>query len=217
MRRRAGRRRPEASAMDARDRWLSRRAVLGAVAASALGVGRSWAQEPEVDVVIVGAGAAGIGAALALQGQGLSYKLIEAEDRIGGRAFTDSKTFDIPFDIGCAWIHRALPDNPVLQWAQRLGFETRFHDLGLNHLFYGPKNYDPALGQAEIDTKVLHAAIERAAAQGQDVAPSTLVADWAVPMDAAALETGQMDAAVDLYAASSLELGMMPDYDPNRL
>ena len=204
--------------MDPRGPWLSRRAALGAaLAAGALAATRSWAAESEVDVVIVGAGAAGIGAALGLHGQGLTYKLIEAESRIGGRAFTDAGTFDIPFDIGCAWIHRALPDNPMLRWAQKLGFETRFHDLGLNHLYYGPKNYDPAIDQAEVDARALHGAIERAAAGGEDVPASSLVGDWAVPMDAAVLETGQMDAAVDLYAASALELGTMPDYDPNRL
>ena len=42
----------------------------------------------EIDVAIIGAGAAGIGAARALEGKGLSVLMLEARDRLGGRAFT---------------------------------------------------------------------------------------------------------------------------------
>lgn len=42
----------------------------------------------EVDVAIIGAGAAGLGAARALEGSGLSVIVLEARDRIGGRAHT---------------------------------------------------------------------------------------------------------------------------------
>ncbi len=66
----------------------------------------------EVDVVVVGAGAAGIGAARRLMGRpGLSVLLLEARDRIGGRARP------LPFrgeglDLGCGWLHSA--DDNVL-------------------------------------------------------------------------------------------------------
>ena len=42
------------------------------------------------DVVIVGAGAAGIGAGLELQARGVPFVILEAANRIGGRAFTDT-------------------------------------------------------------------------------------------------------------------------------
>ncbi len=41
-----------------------------------------------VDVAIIGAGAAGLGAAHALKHSGLSTLVLEARDRVGGRAHT---------------------------------------------------------------------------------------------------------------------------------
>lgn len=61
----------------------------------------------ETDVVIVGAGAAGIGAAKTAQRHGLNYLVLEASHRIGGRAYTESPTSEIRFDLGCHWLHSA--------------------------------------------------------------------------------------------------------------
>lgn len=73
-----------------------------------------------VDVVIIGAGAAGIGAALTLQQHKVSVQLIEAKDRIGGRAHTDSSAFGYPVDLGCHWLHS--PDqNPLRPFAESFG------------------------------------------------------------------------------------------------
>ena len=55
----------------------------------------------EVDVAIIGAGAAGLGAARTLEGSGLSVIVLEARDRIGGRAHTIMAAPGIPFDLGC--------------------------------------------------------------------------------------------------------------------
>ena len=61
----------------------------------------------EVDVAVIGGGAAGIAAARRLMRQpGLSVLLIEAKDRLGGRAHTIGG--DTPLDLGCAWLHSAL-------------------------------------------------------------------------------------------------------------
>ena len=59
----------------------------------------------DVDVVIVGAGCAGLASAKRLRAAGLTFHLVEAMDRIGGRAWTTTTDFGIPFDIGCAWLH----------------------------------------------------------------------------------------------------------------
>ena len=75
--------------------------ALGAVAASG-----------ETDVAIIGAGAAGIAAARKVAAAGRRFALIEASDRVGGRCFTEGRTFGVPYDRGAHWLH--MPDlNPL--------------------------------------------------------------------------------------------------------
>jgi monoamine oxidase len=76
----------------------------------------------EVDVAIIGAGAAGLGAARALDNSGLSLIVLEARDRIGGRAHTIMAAPDITFDLGCGWLHSAN-QNSFVGIAERLNFE----------------------------------------------------------------------------------------------
>jgi monoamine oxidase len=75
-----------------------------------------------IDVAIIGAGAAGLGAAHALQHSGLSTIMLEARDRIGGRAHTLQLTPDITFDLGCGWLHSA-DRNSFAETARKLNFE----------------------------------------------------------------------------------------------
>lgn len=75
-----------------------------------------------IDVAIIGAGAAGLAAARTLEGTGLSSIVLEARDRIGGRAHTRVVGDNIPFDLGCGWLHSA-DKNPFVTIAQNLGFE----------------------------------------------------------------------------------------------
>lgn len=92
----------------------------------------------DVDVVIIGAGAAGLAAAKTLGKAGTSFHVIEARDRIGGRAWTTSTDFGVPFDIGCAWLH-AADRNPFFPEAQAAGWTLHHHDAGLDHLWFGSK------------------------------------------------------------------------------
>lgn len=62
--------------------------------------------ETDFDLVIVGAGAAGIGAGLAARAAGLSFQILEAADRIGGRAWTVS-SHGLSYDLGCHFLHDA--------------------------------------------------------------------------------------------------------------
>ena len=57
------------------------------------------------DFVVVGAGAAGISAAHTLIDLGFSVTVVEAAGRIGGRAWTDTTTFGVPYDVGAHWLH----------------------------------------------------------------------------------------------------------------
>lgn len=75
-----------------------------------------------VDVAIIGAGAAGLGAANTLKHSGLSILVLEARDRVGGRAHTIKAAPDVVFDVGCGWLHSA-DQNTFVPIAERLNFE----------------------------------------------------------------------------------------------
>jgi monoamine oxidase len=75
----------------------------------------------EYDVVVIGAGAAGIGAGRILRERGANYCLLEAKPRLGGRAWTDTDTFNgLPLDKGCHWLHCAS-QNPLTAFADANG------------------------------------------------------------------------------------------------
>jgi len=76
----------------------------------------------EIDIAIIGAGAAGLGAAHALKNSALSFIVLEARDRVGGRAHTIMAAPDITFDLGCGWLHSANR-NSFVKIAEELGFE----------------------------------------------------------------------------------------------
>lgn len=59
------------------------------------------------DVVIVGAGAAGIGAGLGLTRLGVPHLILEAKQRVGGRAYSDTSSLGHLWDHGAHWLHSA--------------------------------------------------------------------------------------------------------------
>jgi monoamine oxidase len=73
------------------------------------------------DIAIVGAGAAGIAAAIRLKDAPLSTVVLEARDRIGGRANTIRAHGDIPLDLGCGWLHSANR-NALVEPIEQAGF-----------------------------------------------------------------------------------------------
>ena len=77
----------------------------------------------EIDVAIVGAGAAGIGAARRLVDKGsVSFLVLEARDRVGGRVHTIEPA-GFPLDRGAEWLHSA-DRNPLSPIARGLGFRV---------------------------------------------------------------------------------------------
>ena len=87
---------------------------------------RTHRSSGDFDVVIVGAGAAGLGAARTLIRGGARVIVLEARDRVGGRAVCDNTTFPIPVDLGAQWFHQGLT-NSLRVVAQQLGYQT-VHD-----------------------------------------------------------------------------------------
>ncbi len=73
----------------------------------------------QVEVAVIGAGAAGISAARRLRDHGRDVLLVEAMDRVGGRAHTVATT-SMPLDLGCGWFHSA-ERNPLVQLAESQG------------------------------------------------------------------------------------------------
>ena len=57
------------------------------------------------DIVVIGAGAAGIGAGLALMRLGVSHVILEAKQRVGGRAYSDTSSIGYLWDHGAHWLH----------------------------------------------------------------------------------------------------------------
>jgi hypothetical protein len=79
----------------------------------------------EVDVIVVGAGLAGLHTAGLLQARGLSVRVLEARERVGGRAHTVALPPPAPpgciVDVGGQWVG---PEQPrMLALIQQLGLE----------------------------------------------------------------------------------------------
>lgn len=130
-----------------------------------------------VDVVIVGAGAAGIGAGRVLQAQGVSFVILEASQRIGGRAFTDRVSLPGQWEQGCQWFHCA-DVNPLVPEAEALSWAFEREDRIENSITrIGDQWLDPkALNELSADLAASMDAVYAAARQGRDVPISTLLA-----------------------------------------
>ena len=129
-----------------------------------------------VDVAIIGAGAAGVAAARRLmQRRDVSVLVIEAGDRIGGRAHTiEAAGSGAPMDLGCAWLHSALT-NVWTGIAEDSGFtvdrrpapwDQEGRDLGLTAV--DQDSYEKAMND-------FYGRIAAAAAGGRDAPLSALV------------------------------------------
>ena len=160
---------------------LSRRRFLAtAAAAAALPAAAQVPSSP--DIAVIGAGAAGLAATRTLMDLGFSVATVEARDRIGGRAHTESETFGVPYDHGCHWLHNAHM-NPFVPFAKANGFDVYPSGSGGYGLYDGPRR----LGNAawlEIEA-AYHAAtnaILDAGREGHDVDAASVVTDdgpWA--------------------------------------
>jgi len=166
----------------------------------------------DVDVVIVGAGAAGLAAAKTLREKGLSFIVLEAMDRIGGRAWTTDTDFGVPFDIGCAWLH-AADRNPFFPEAQAAGWSLYHHDMTLDHLFFGARKAteDEMARMAEAEA-ALAACVE--AHDGPDDRLSSLIGDCHC-LRANSTFAGPMDFGKDDDEISIEDYRTAADLDPN--
>jgi monoamine oxidase len=108
------------------------------------------------DIAVIGAGAAGLAAGLTLQAAGRSFIVLEARDRIGGRAFTDTATLGLPFDCGAHWLHAAA-QNPFTKIADRLGFAYNARLTWADVMRFGGGEPLPDVVQAEANDYIIGA------------------------------------------------------------
>jgi monoamine oxidase len=104
-------------------------------------------------IVVIGGGSAGIAAARALHDDGRDVLLLEAGDRLGGRAHTVPLTLStgqVRVDHGCGWLHSARR-NPWTTIAETSGFHIDRSSPGWGeqwrNLGYPPHEQE-AFGQA---------------------------------------------------------------------
>lgn len=129
-------------------------AGLGATAATwAWPFGALAQRNAPLDVAVVGAGGAGLSAAKQLAAAGFKVLVVEARDRIGGRALTDGSSVGVAWDRGCSWLH-ASAVNPWVAYARANGFEL-LPDRSLRRV------YDDGKPMSEAATAGLRAVRER--------------------------------------------------------
>jgi monoamine oxidase len=100
------------------------------------------------DVVVIGAGIAGLAAARDLMVRGISVRILEARDRIGGRVFTNRDVPGWPVDMGASWIH-GIRGNPLTKIADQAGLARVETHWDLRHVF-GPGGVRIDLDKAEV-------------------------------------------------------------------
>jgi monoamine oxidase len=208
--------------MEFRRPGVSRRdllAGLGGAAALSLFPRFGWAQgalSSQVDVAIIGAGAAGLSVARSLTAAGKSVVILEAMNRIGGRAFTESEILGVPFDWGCAWIHSA-DRNPFLPLAKQWGFDLARHDDSIDRVYYGSRRFaDKEMKRVkQIYNEVVGANAK--AARARDGAVASVRPIRTPEEQVAATYIGPMDMAVDLDELAIRDYDDQAELEPNYL
>jgi len=113
-----------------------RRLLLKAGAAAMIAPRIVFANTPtNPDVVIIGAGIAGIEAARTLHDKGISFIVVEANNRIGGRVYTDNDIFGVPFDTHAHWMSNPA-GNPLIKYGKDNGFDV-YRDPRVSKSFVG--------------------------------------------------------------------------------
>lgn len=124
----------------------------------------------QYDIAVIGAGAAGLAAGLGLKASGRSFIVLEARNRVGGRAFTDT-SLGLPVDCGAHWLHAAA-QNPFKTIADRLGAAYNDRTSWEDWTLYAKGGHAPAEAVDEVGTYIekVMARIDTAGASGLDVA-----------------------------------------------
>jgi monoamine oxidase len=203
-----------------------RSAIGGLVSALSCPALAGLRHEPDFDVLIIGAGAAGIAAGRLLLASNKKFAILEASDRMGGRCFTDTTTFNLPYDRGACSIH--LPaQSSFAKLAAQNGTELypdperqQFRIRGRNGLEKSLEEIHSKLELEEFyaDRVRCYAAIARAAAGKDDIScANALPADLGDRRRMMEFVLGPYRFGAELTELSAKEYAVSIDRSPARL
>tara|TARA_B100001113_G_scaffold131235_1_gene107311 strand:+ start:11 stop:1378 length:1368 start_codon:yes stop_codon:yes gene_type:complete len=181
----------------------------------------SFSIESNPEVVVIGAGAAGLAATDRLIKKGISAICLEANNRIGGRAHTNTEYFGIPYDVGAHWIHNAK-SSPYLDYG--LSAEAEGFDVYKPPTSGGEQKYKVYDGKRDITDTSLERGlwkeynkvsnlISAAALKGLDVSASSVVgksqSEW---FETVHQLIGPYDMAKDFKDTSCVDFNTYPSW-----
>ncbi len=167
------------------------------------------------DVVVIGAGAAGMAAGRTLRKAGISCVIVEAADRVGGRAHTESVSFGVPVDHGCSWVSGS-DKNRFAKVARKKGFTLIDHTNAGIDLFDldGNRASETEWAAYLRAVRETERAPTKAGKKGKDVPASTVIKD--MPYCATVQSwMGAMDYGVDFDQVSTMEFWDSADDQPS--
>jgi monoamine oxidase len=169
------------------------------------------------DVVVVGAGSAGLAAARTLIDARRSVVVVEARDRIGGRAFTDRATFGVPFDAGCSWTY-AAKRHPYRQMARAWGYRLLGEERARDTVRVGGR--DASADELELYDEAgsaLDRALRKNGQAGRDVSAGSVSPRHLPWIELCEADVGAMEMGMDLDDFSCLDWWQLENEEPRSI
>jgi monoamine oxidase len=163
----------------------------------------------QADVIIIGAGSAGLSAAKELTKQGISFVVVEASHRIGGRAYSEEIAPDVWFDLGCAYLvagsdvkNHIDESNPFIDLAKSQGDVVEEYQYDAHYIYNGVPLDGNEMKAREAYYKECEDAIRSSVVSGDDCAISELI-DLENPYATPYMDMMAVTAPKDLDEASA--------------
>ena len=166
----------------------------------------------DAEIVVVGAGAAGIAAARRVLAANRKVVIVEASNRIGGRCWTDTETFGVPFDRGARWLY-AQNANPVARLARSVAMDV-YAAPQAQKIRIGRRNAragetEDFLASLVRTNRAIGDPNRKADVAAQDAMPKD-TGDWAKTLE---FTLGPATASKDLKEVSALDLSRLEPRD----
>ena len=165
----------------------------------------------QTDVIIIGAGSAGLSAAKELTKRGISFIVVEASHRIGGRAYSEEIAPDVWFDLGCAYLevgpnakNHNDESNPFIDFAKNQGAVIEEYQYDAHYIYDGRPLDDDEMKAREQYYKECEEAIRSSVDGGDDCAISEII-DLENPYATPYIDMMAVTAPKDLDEASAAD------------